>query len=508
MCPAPPSPKGGLRTVTRNSGHGTATSLPARGSAGSSARRIRRRRAALAGLAIAAPAHQRVRHRPASGSTSTTASRSGRTMSRPPAPVAPDWIQADDPRIQGPPPSTTSGGGSSRTPSSTPSSSWPTSRTRTSAPSGPGSSRRGRSRRSPWATSSRRASNSLGLYPYGNLGQEPGTSRYHGLQPELGARLLGQVPPPGRVRQRQLGRLGRELRCRPGDPAGRRGDELRGVPGRPAADQDRAGQPADCRRGSWRSPSGSRGSAPPPASTSEQLRTLMEQTRSSIPALQIVRGQANDRLCILLGEPPRDLEADLGPGAGPGQPADAHDPDLRGGGHPGRPAAPPPRRPRRRAHRSRPRVPRSAWPRPTFTPASPSARSLGQQDIGLLLFENQRRPDVHHAPVLVEHPELRPPGEQRPPPGCPDPGADCDLPEHGPDGGPGGPDGAAGLPPLAGAGRRPGPQRRRRRGGHGDRGAALQHRQGRRESAVHPGDRPVAGAGPARGRPGQHRART
>jgi NodT family efflux transporter outer membrane factor (OMF) lipoprotein len=46
-----------------------------------------------------------------------------------------------------------------------------------------------------------------------------------------------------------------------------------------------------------------------------QLRTLMKQTRSSIPALRIARGQANDRLCILLGEPPRDLEPELGPGS-------------------------------------------------------------------------------------------------------------------------------------------------------------------------------------------------
>ena len=46
----------------------------------------------------------------------------------------------------------------------------------------------------------------------------------------------------------------------------------------------------------------------------EQLRTLMEQTRSTIPSLEITLGQANDRLCILLGEPPHDLEPDLGPG--------------------------------------------------------------------------------------------------------------------------------------------------------------------------------------------------
>jgi NodT family efflux transporter outer membrane factor (OMF) lipoprotein len=45
----------------------------------------------------------------------------------------------------------------------------------------------------------------------------------------------------------------------------------------------------------------------------EQLRTLMEQTRSSIPALRITLGQANDRLCTLLGEPPHDLEPVLGP---------------------------------------------------------------------------------------------------------------------------------------------------------------------------------------------------
>jgi outer membrane protein TolC len=46
----------------------------------------------------------------------------------------------------------------------------------------------------------------------------------------------------------------------------------------------------------------------------EQLRTLLEQTRSTIPFLKIALGQANDTLCILLGIPPRDLEPELGPG--------------------------------------------------------------------------------------------------------------------------------------------------------------------------------------------------
>jgi NodT family efflux transporter outer membrane factor (OMF) lipoprotein len=46
----------------------------------------------------------------------------------------------------------------------------------------------------------------------------------------------------------------------------------------------------------------------------EQARTILEQTRSTIPALQIVQGQANDALCVLLGVPPHDLEPELGQG--------------------------------------------------------------------------------------------------------------------------------------------------------------------------------------------------
>lgn len=45
----------------------------------------------------------------------------------------------------------------------------------------------------------------------------------------------------------------------------------------------------------------------------EQARTVLEQTRSLIPAFEIVQGQANDTLCTLLGAPPRDLSAELGP---------------------------------------------------------------------------------------------------------------------------------------------------------------------------------------------------
>jgi NodT family efflux transporter outer membrane factor (OMF) lipoprotein len=46
----------------------------------------------------------------------------------------------------------------------------------------------------------------------------------------------------------------------------------------------------------------------------EQAKTVLQQTLSSIPALQITQGQANDVLCVLLGVPPHDLEPELGPG--------------------------------------------------------------------------------------------------------------------------------------------------------------------------------------------------
>jgi NodT family efflux transporter outer membrane factor (OMF) lipoprotein len=46
----------------------------------------------------------------------------------------------------------------------------------------------------------------------------------------------------------------------------------------------------------------------------EQAKTVLEQTRSTIPSLQITLGQANDTLCTLLGVPPHDLEPVLGPG--------------------------------------------------------------------------------------------------------------------------------------------------------------------------------------------------
>jgi NodT family efflux transporter outer membrane factor (OMF) lipoprotein len=46
----------------------------------------------------------------------------------------------------------------------------------------------------------------------------------------------------------------------------------------------------------------------------EQAKTVLEQTRASIPAQEILMGQANDALCVLVGFPPRDLAAEMGLG--------------------------------------------------------------------------------------------------------------------------------------------------------------------------------------------------
>ena len=103
----------------------------------------------------------------------------------------------------------------------------------------------------------------------------------------------------------------------------------------------------------------------------EQARTVLEQTRSTIPAQQILLGQANDTLCILVGVPPRDLEADLGPGPALGS---SPIPNTPGWVAAGIPADLLRRRPDVRAHSARWRLNprRSVSPRPTFTRRSSS----------------------------------------------------------------------------------------------------------------------------------------
>jgi NodT family efflux transporter outer membrane factor (OMF) lipoprotein len=47
-----------------------------------------------------------------------------------------------------------------------------------------------------------------------------------------------------------------------------------------------------------------------------QAKQILEETEASIPALEIGRRQAANRLCVLMGMPPRDLEDILGAGSG------------------------------------------------------------------------------------------------------------------------------------------------------------------------------------------------
>jgi NodT family efflux transporter outer membrane factor (OMF) lipoprotein len=66
-----------------------------------------------------------------------------------------------------------------------------------------------------------------------------------------------------------------------------------------------------------------------------QARTVLEQTRATIPSLQIALGQSNDTLCTLLGMPPRDLEAELGPGPELGESPMPNTPSWVAAGIPG-----------------------------------------------------------------------------------------------------------------------------------------------------------------------------
>ena len=52
-----------------------------------------------------------------------------------------------------------------------------------------------------------------------------------------------------------------------------------------------------------------------------QARSTLEQTQGQVPELEIALRQTNNQLCILLGIPPEDIEAMLGPGPIPAPPA-------------------------------------------------------------------------------------------------------------------------------------------------------------------------------------------
>ena len=69
-----------------------------------------------------------------------------------------------------------------------------------------------------------------------------------------------------------------------------------------------------------------------------QARSNLAQTEAQIPQLKLAMRQACDRLCVLLGRSPADLEKELGVGPIPSAP------EVIAVGIPGRPVASPPRR--------------------------------------------------------------------------------------------------------------------------------------------------------------------
>jgi NodT family efflux transporter outer membrane factor (OMF) lipoprotein len=54
-----------------------------------------------------------------------------------------------------------------------------------------------------------------------------------------------------------------------------------------------------------------------------QAKSTLEQTQATIPELEITRRQYNNQLCVLLGIPPEELQAKLGPGPIPTAPLEA-----------------------------------------------------------------------------------------------------------------------------------------------------------------------------------------
>ena len=120
-----------------------------------------------------------------------------------------------------------------------------------------------------------------------------------------------------RVEQCQPRRFRGKLRRRHGDPAGRRGHELRAIssvaPGQPCTSRSRRDN-VQIQEGILALAEERFRVGTTTKLDVEQARTVLEQTRSTIPSLQIALGQANDTICTLIGMPPRDLEPDLGPG--------------------------------------------------------------------------------------------------------------------------------------------------------------------------------------------------
>ena len=245
-----------------------------------------------------------------------------------------------------------------------------------------------------------------------------------GHQPRLGTRLLGPVSPGHRVGRRETGRLGRELRRRAGSAAGR---------SRPAIHELRTAE-----------------------QRLEYARKNVDDQRESLNLADVKFQQRGDDAARRDPgpiEPVADRGDDPAVGGGPpagGQPAlhpaghaaAGHRGDARHGGpFPSRPRgsrwafppiscgggptfAAPNARPPRNARRS-------ASPPPSCIPISRSPASIFF-DAGNFkdLFDPRSLGGQRRTDVQLEHPELRPAGEQHPRSGRPLPATGSRVSEH------------------------------------------------------------------------------
>ena len=225
-----------------------------------------------------------------------------------------------------------------------------------------------------------------------------------------------------------------------------------------------------------------------------QARTVLEQTRSTIPALEIVRGQANDALCILLGIPPRDLGAPASPGPELGAAPMPHMPTRVAAGIPADLLR---RRPDiRRAEREvAAQSARIGVAEADLYPTVVVNGTLGVESESLSrLFEGRSffgtiapnfRWNVLNYGRILNNVRLQTAHAR----------ADRDLSESGSDGGPRSPDSSAGLPPVSGTGRGPRPQRDRGPGSLDDREGPVPRRHYSFQHNLQPGNHSGAAAG-------------
>ncbi len=149
----------------------------------------------------------------------------------------------------------------------------------------------------------------------------------------LGAGRLGPFPSHHRGGQCRLGRVDRGLRCRPRGPARRDSVRVRRVSARRSSSWPIARDNVETQKGSLTIAETKFEQGAANELDAKQALANLKNTEQLVPAFEARIRDANLRLCVLLGIPPRDLTPELGDGPIPVAPT------RRGGRRPGRPAA-------------------------------------------------------------------------------------------------------------------------------------------------------------------------